>query len=239
MTMRAMLLAAGRGERMRPLTDTCPKPLLPAGGRPLIEWQIARLVAAGYRELVINVSYRADQITRALGDGRRFGAHIKYSHEETPMESAGALAQALAHLGSEPVLVVAGDIYAEFDYSLLAAARDRITRGDGFLAHLVLVPNRPFRPRGDYSLETTVLPARVGVAGSPFWTWAGIGLFHTNLLREIPNGKKIPLLPFFTDWIGRGLVSGELYRGEWDNLGTPEQLHELDVKLSGNNLPPR
>ena len=228
-----MLLAAGRGERMRPLTDTCPKPLLPVGGKPLIEWQIERLVSAGYEELVINVSYRADQIVDRLGAGERFGARITYSRENEPMESAGGLAQALVHLGAGPVLVVAADVYSDFDYSGLAGPRERIATADEPPVHLVLVPNPPFRPRGDYSLTAPAQPGRVGLSGGPLWTWAGIGLFHTNLLREIPNGKKIPLLPFFADWIGRGLVTGELYDGLWDNLGTPEQLHQLEVKLSG------
>lgn len=232
--MRAMVLAAGRGERMRPLTDACPKPLLPAGGKPLIVWQIERLVRAGYDELVINVSYRATQITDTLGDGARFGARIRYSHEIEPLESAGGLAHALPLLGEGPVLVVAADVYAEFDYAGLAAPRRAIATAAGTLAHLVLVQNPPFRPGGDYSLSTASPPGRVGVDGVPRWTWAGIGLFHTNLLREIPIGKKIALLPFFADWIGRGLVSGEIHSGAWDNVGTPEQLHQLDVILNGD-----
>lgn len=231
--MRAMVLAAGRGERMLPLTDTCPKPLLPVAGKPLIVWQIERLVRGGYDELVINVSYRAGQIVDWLGDGARFGARITYSTEAEPMESAGGLAQALPLLGEGPVLVVAADVYTGFDYAGLAAPRETIAAAAGTLAHLVLVPNPPFRAQGDYSLSAAGPPGRVGLDCTPRWTWAGIGLFHTNLLREIPFGKKIPLLPFFEDWIGRGLVSGEMYGGVWDNLGTPEQLHQLDVKLSG------
>lgn len=228
-----MILAAGRGERMRPLTDTCPKPLLPVGGKPLIVWQIERLVRAGYDELVINVSYRAKQIVDRLGDGARFGATIAYSIEAEPMESAGGLAHALPRVGEGPVLVVAADVYSDFDYAGLAAPRKFIAAAADTLAHLVLVPNPPFRPSGDYSLSTLSLPGRVGLDGTPRWTWAGIGLFHANLLREIPIGKKIPLLPFFADWIGRSLVSGEVHAGVWVNLGTPEQLHELDVKLTG------
>jgi N-acetyl-alpha-D-muramate 1-phosphate uridylyltransferase len=231
--MRAMVLAAGRGERMQPLTDTCPKPLLPVGGKPLLAWQIERLVRGGYDELVINVSYRAGQIVDWLGDGARFGARITYSPEAEPLESAGGLARALPLLGEGPVLVVAADVYSDFDYAGLAVPRETIAVAADTLAHLVLVPNPPFRPLGDYSLSAAGLVGRVGLDGTPHWTWAGIGLFHTNLLREIPIGKKIPLLPFFADWIGRGLVSGEMYRGVWDNLGTPEQLHQLDVKLSG------
>lgn len=231
--MRAMVLAAGRGERMRPLTDACPKPLLPVGGKPLIAWQIERLVRGGYDELVINVSYRADQIVDWVGDGARFGARIAYSPEAEPMESAGGLAQALPLLSEGPVLVVAADVYCDFDYAGLAAPRQAIAAATGALAHLVLVPNPPFRPEGDYSLSGAGPLGRVGLAGTARWTWAGIGLFHTDLLREIPIGKKIRLLPFFETWIGRGLVSGEVYRGVWDNLGTPEQLHRLDVSLSG------
>ncbi len=231
--MRAMVLAAGRGERMQPLTDTCPKPLLPVGGKPLLAWQIERLVRGGYDELVINVSYRAGQIVDWLGDGARFGARITYSPEAEPLESAGGVARALPLLGEGPVLVVAADVYSDFDYAGLAVPRETIAVAADTLAHLVLVPNPPFRPLGDYSLSAAGPGGRVGLDGTPHWTWAGIGLFHTNLLREIPIGKKIPLLPFFAAWIGRGLVSGEMYRGEWDNLGTPEQLHQLDVKLSG------
>ena len=239
--MRAMVLAAGRGERMRPLTDACPKPLLHAGGKPLIVWHIERLVAAGYADLVINVSYLADQITASLGDGSRFGARIAYSHEAEPMESAGGIAQALHLLGDGPSLIVAADIFTDFDYASLARARWLIAEagsnhaGVSPLAHLVLVPTREFRPEGDYSLlriGDDIPYGRVGVGGSPRWTWTGIGIFSSRLLREIPFGKKIPLLPFFVDWMGRGLVSGELYSGLWENLGTPEQLRQLDVKLS-------
>jgi MurNAc alpha-1-phosphate uridylyltransferase len=231
--MRAMVLAAGRGERMRPLTDSCPKPLLPVCGKPLIVWQIERLVRGGYDELVVNVSYRAAQIIDWLGDGARFGARITYSEEVEPLESAGGLARALPLLGEGIVLVVAADVYSDFDYANLAGQRRVIAAGNGTLAHLVLVPNPPFRPKGDYSLSAAGPHERVGLDGTPRWTWAGIGLFHTNLLHEIPIGKKIPLLPFFADWIGRGLVSGEIHSGVWNNLGTPEQLHQLEVKLSG------
>jgi MurNAc alpha-1-phosphate uridylyltransferase len=240
--MRAMVLAAGRGERMRPLTNDCPKPLLPVGGKPLIVWQIERLARAGFNELVINVSYLAEKITGFLGDGSAFGVRIAYSPEAEPMESAGGIAHALSLLGNGPVLVAASDVYTEFDYARLRGPCARIagadaTSGSGSaqLAHLVLVANPPFRPQGDYALSTPD-PAnpygRVGASGNTRWTWTGIGIFHTDLLREIPIGKKIPLLPFFADWIGRGVVGGELYEGVWDNLGTPEQLHRLDVKLA-------
>lgn len=238
MTMRAMILAAGRGERMRPLTDTCPKPLLPVGGKPLIVWQIERMVAGGFDELIVNVSYLGDRIIAALGEGRAFGARIEYSRESEPLESAGGIAQALDLLGDEPVLVAAADVYAEFDFGRLARVRGLIAArqaATGPLAHLVLVPNRAFRPAGDYALDvpTTDFPyGRVGTDGSPRYTWSGIGLFDVRLLREIPFGQKIPLLPFFVDWMKRGLVAGELFDGIWDNLGTPEQLSRLDADLA-------
>ena len=228
--MRAMLLAAGRGERMRPLTDTVPKPLLEVGGKPLIVWQIERLVRAGVTDFVINVAYRGDQIVDALGDGARFGATIRYSREVEPMETAGGIAHALPLLGEGSVIVAAADVYAEFDFARLAARIDD-DDVDGGGVHLVLVPNPAFRPRGDYTLALGPQPARVGLEGSPRWTWSGIGVFPVALLREIPVGRKMALLPFFADWIGRGLVRGEVYRGVWDNLGTPEQLARLDVTL--------
>ena len=228
--MRAMILAAGRGERMRPLTDAVPKPLLEVNGKPLIVWQIERLVRAGFDELVINVSYRAEQIVAALGDGRAWGARIAWSHEAEPLESAGGIARALHLLGEEPVLVAAADVYTDFDFGRLAALRTAITADGPTRAHLVLVPNPAFRPQGDYALSGA---GRVGLAGSPRWTWASFGLLHPALLREIPNGKKIALLPFFADWMNRGVVGGELYDGIWDNLGTPGQLDQLDRALRG------
>ena len=253
--MRAMLLAAGRGERMRPLTDTVPKPLLAVGGKPLIVWQIERLVRAGFTDIVINVSYRGDQIVDALGSGVQFGATIRYSREAEPMETAGGIAHALPLLGEGLVIVAAADVYAEFDYRGLVARIDDDDVGAGSGSgggssgsggggssgsdvgsggggvRLVLVPNPAFRPQGDYTLALGPQPAQVGLEGSPRWTWSGIGVFPVALLGEIPPGRKMPLLPFFADWIGRGLVRGEVYRGTWDNLGTPEQLNRLDVSL--------
>jgi len=232
-----MILAAGRGERMRPLTDHCPKPLLQVGGKPLIVWQIERMVAAGFRDIVVNVSYLGEQIVAALGDGSAYGARIEYSRERDPLESAGGIAYALPKLGSEPVLIAAADVYAELDFGRLAAARDWMLANrdaDMGRSHLVLVPNRPFRPDGDYSLGPPQHPipyGQVGKAGAPLHTWSGIGLFSVGLLREIPFGQKIPLLPFFLDWIERERVTGELYLGRWDNLGTPAQLQALDAEL--------
>src|SRR5688572_27049510 len=146
--MRAMILAAGRGERMRPLTGATPKPLLEAGGKPLIVWTIERLVRAGFRDLVINVSHLGERIESALGDGRRWDARIRYSREAEPLETAGGIATALALLGSEPFAVVNGDIYTDFDFSGLHSALS-----DSTVAHLVLIDNPPHHPTGDFGLE--------------------------------------------------------------------------------------
>jgi MurNAc alpha-1-phosphate uridylyltransferase len=192
---------------------------------------------------VINVSYLADQITASLGDGSRFGARIAYSHEAEPMESAGGIAQALHLLGEGPTLIVAADIFTDFDYASLAPARRLVAdagidpTGASPLAHLVLVPNREFRPEGDYSLlrATDESPyGRVGVGGSPRWTWTGIGIFPLQAsCARFRLARKSRSCRSFIDWMGRGLVSGgSSYSGTWENLGTPEQLHQLDVKLS-------
>jgi MurNAc alpha-1-phosphate uridylyltransferase len=212
--------------------------LLAVGGKPLIVWQIERLVAGGFAEIVVNVSYRAEQIVEALGDGRHLGAQIVYSREAEPLESAGGIGYALHLLGEGPVAVVAADVYTEFDYARLATrATDLASPADGDAprAHLVLVPNPPFRPRGDYGLERIAAPlprVRASVEGEPSFAWSGIGLFAIELLREIPVGQKIALLPFFGDWMQRGVVGGELYTGVWDNLGTPEQLRALERALA-------
>ncbi len=229
---------------MRPLTDTRPKPLLEVGGKPLIAWQIQRLVAGGFDEIVINVSYLGAQIEAALGDGQGLGARIAYSREAEPLESAGGIGQALHLLGEGPVAVVAADVYTEFDYGRLRARADELSSPGrdphAPRAHLVLVPNPPFRPRGDYALGPMASDdprIRVRTEGEPRHAWGSIGLFSIDLLREIPVGQKIALLPFFTDWMRRGVVGGEVFTGVWDNLGTPEQLRALDAALSARQAP--
>jgi MurNAc alpha-1-phosphate uridylyltransferase len=228
MSMKAMILAAGRGERMRPLSDATPKPLLVAGGKALVVWQLERLVAAGFSEIVLNVAHRADAIEAALGDGARFGAKIRYSREPEPLEVAGGIAMALPLLGNGVTLVVSGDVYTDYDYSaLVARARAMAATAAPPHAHMVMVPNPPYHPRGDFALVAGGL-ALDGPAAS---TFGNIALYRTSLFRELPRGEKFKILPLYRDWIGRRWVSGELYRGVWSNVGTPGDLAELDAAL--------
>ncbi len=230
--MRAMILAAGRGERMRPLTDHTPKPLLQAGGKPLIVWHIERLVAAGITELVINHAHLGAQIEQALGDGKKFGAHIQYSDEGTALETAGGIAYALHLLGNEPFAVINGDIYCDYDFTPLPALAAQMQRNQDH-AHLVLVNNPPHHPNGDFALhEHRVAP----LPPSPFplpesLTFSGIGVYHPSLFSGITRGAKAPLAPLLREQIALGKVSGEHHQGVWVDVGTPQRLHELDTQL--------
>jgi MurNAc alpha-1-phosphate uridylyltransferase len=227
----AMILAAGRGERMRPLSDRTPKPLLAAGGKPLIVWQIEALARAGYRQLVINVSHLAPQLTAALRDGSHLGVRIAWSPEPEPLETAGGIATAMPFIPEGPVLVVSGDIWTGFDYASLDARAARMSR---FAAaprvHLVMVPNPPFHPGGDFALEG----GRICRDGPSRLTFANIGLYDSALFRELPRGVRLKLLPLFLDWIARGLVSGERFDGPWANVGTPSELAALDGRLTSH-----
>lgn len=230
--MRAMILAAGRGERMRPLTDHTPKPLLPAGGKPLIVWHIERLVRAGITELVINHAHLGDQIERELGDGGRFGAAIRYSDEGTALETAGGIAFALHMLGDEPFAVVNGDIYCDYDFARLPALAAQMRRNHDN-AHLVLVDNPQHHPRGDFCLHgqrITPVPA-IPVPASSILTFSGIGLYRPELFDGIPRGAKAALAPLLREQIALGKVSGEHHRGVWIDVGTPQRLQELDQQL--------
>ena len=225
---RALILAAGRGERMRPLTDTLPKPLLVAGGRALIEWQVERLAAAGFRDLVVNHSHLGALIEAALGDGARLGVRIRYSHEPQALETAGGVAQALPLLGEAPFVVVSGDIHTAFDYATLAAPIEAIARApERRLAHFVLVDNPPFHAEGDMGLAA----GSVTRAG-PKLTYGNIAVFHPGAFREIAPGTRLKLFPWAYQFVEAGRVSGEHFRGAWDNVGTPEQLAALDRRLS-------
>jgi N-acetyl-alpha-D-muramate 1-phosphate uridylyltransferase len=224
----AMILAAGRGERMRPLSDVCPKPLLGVGGKPLIVWQIERLVAAGFRDLVINVAHLGAQIEAALGDGGRFGASISYSREPEPLDVAGGIATAMPLLDAEVALIVSADIYVEYDYaSLLSRLSAMTARREPPHLHLVMVPNPEYHLRGDFVLRGDTL----AVEGGPTATYGNIGLYRTGLFRELPRGEKLKILPLYQDWIRRGWASGELFTGRWANVGTPGALAQLDVLL--------
>lgn len=226
--MRAMILAAGRGERMRPLTDSCPKPLLAAGDKPLIVWHLERLAAAGFTEVIVNHAHLGEQIEAALGNGKIWGLDIAYSPEPPgALETAGGIAQALPLLGDEPFLVVNGDIYCDWDFR---RTRDLSLAND--LAHLVLVPNPPQHPAGDFALAGT----RVRDKGMPRHTFAGIGVYRPELFAGLTRGQPAKLAPLLRHAMADDRVSGELHQGRWEDVGTPERLGKLDQEL--RNLAP-
>ena len=220
-----MILAAGRGERMRPLTDTVPKPLLPVGGKPLIVWHIERLARAGFCELVVNHAHLGTQIESALGDGSRFGVNIRYSPEAEALETAGGIANALPLLGDGPFLVVNGDIYCDFDFAGLALK-------DSETAFLVLVDNPAQHPGGDFSLvDGKVLPK-----GERQLTFSGIGLYRPEMFAGIPRGAKAKLAPLLRAQMAAGKVGGVHFRGRWEDVGTPQRLTQLDGELRAGAL---
>jgi MurNAc alpha-1-phosphate uridylyltransferase len=221
-----MILAAGRGERMRPLTDHTPKPLLQAGGKPLIVWHIERLVAAGITDLVINHAHLGAQLEQALGDGSQFGAQIHYSAEESALETAGGIAFALPLLGDEIFAVVNGDVYCDYDFARLPAIAGQMQRTKDN-AHLVLVNNPSQHPKGDFYLQA----GRVLPVNEVLLTFSGIGLYQPSLFAAIPHGSKAPLAPLLREQIAAGKVSGEHHQGVWMDIGTPQRLDELDKRL--------
>ena len=220
--MKAMILAAGRGERMRPLTDTTPKPLLTVRGKALIVWLIEALARAGIRDLVINHAHLGEVIEAELGDGARWNVAIRYSPEAAALETAGGIVNALPLLGDDPFMVVNGDIFCDFDFTRMAG---RSLGKD--LAHLVLVANPPQHPRGDFSLHGD----RVRDGGAPgvMRTFAGIGLYDPHLFDGIAGGSKAPLAPLLRNAMAAGRVSGEFHAGAWHDVGTPERLRQLDL----------
>lgn len=219
--MKAMILAAGRGERLRPLTDRTPKPLLPAGGRPLIEHLIGALVAGGITELIVNTAHLGEQVEAALGDGARLGARISYSPEGEALETGGGIHRALPLLGEAPFLVVNGDIATDFPFGSL---RDLSVD----LAHLVLVPNPEHHPAGDFGLHDG--QARNG--GEPRYTYGGIGVYRPELFRDCVPGR-FPLAPLLRAAMARNAVSGQLHEGLWMDIGTVERLQAFDDYLRG------
>ena len=223
--MRAMILAAGRGERMRPLTDTQAKPLLEVGGKPLIQYHLEALARAGITEIVINLAWQGELIRRALGSGERFGVHIRYSEEpEGALETGGGIYAALPLLGPEPFLLISGDIWTEFP---LASCIDRLAHED--VAHFVLVPNPDFHAQGDFGIENGRLLDR-----APRHTYANIGVLRAEFFAGRQPGR-FALAPLMFEWIRQDRVSGELYRGRWHNLGTPAQLAHLDAQLRAHD----
>jgi MurNAc alpha-1-phosphate uridylyltransferase len=223
----AMIFAAGRGERMRPLTDTCPKPLLEAGGKPLIVWQIERLAAAGVRTIVINHAWLGAQIEAALGDGSRWGVELRFSPETEALETAGGIAQALDLLGSGVFIAVSGDVFCDFDYASLRHRAEALAAQDAPGMHLVMVPNPPFHAKGDFAL----IDGKLALDGAPRYTFGNIGLYDTRMFRDLAPGTRRALTPYYRETIEDGRASGELYAGRWENVGTPAQLHALDLEL--------
>jgi len=220
--MRAMILAAGRGERMRPLTDQTPKPLLKVGGKPLIQYHIEALRDAGFRELVVNHAHLGNQIVERLGDGAQFGVHIDYSAEaEGALETGGGIKQALPLLGEQPFLVINGDIWTDYPYQQLC-------REPEGLAHLVLIDNPPHHPEGDFQLNGRRLTAE----GKRKLTFSGIGLYQPDLFADSPDGA-FPLAPLLRGAMQAGQVSGEYFQGRWLDIGTPQRLAELNRELAG------
>jgi MurNAc alpha-1-phosphate uridylyltransferase len=227
-----MILAAGRGERMRPLTDHAPKPLLAVGGKPLIVWHLERLRAAGFAHIVINHAHLGEQIEAALGNGAAFGVSIEYSREVSALETAGGIATALPLIDAEVFAVVNGDIYCEYDFGRLAEPMARLAAGHD-QAHLVLVDNPPHHPQGDFVLDA----GRVHNTDSPLsalhsrLTFSGIGVYHRALFAHTPAGGKAPLAPLLRRAIDAGRASGEHYAGRWEDVGTPARLNALDEEL--------
>lgn len=218
--MKAMILAAGRGERMRPLTDTTPKPLLRIGGQCLIEYHLRALLAAGIREVVINLGHLGGQIEALLGGGRRYGLTLRYSHEgDHILDTGGGIHHALPLMGAEPFLVINGDIFTDFPF-------DRLPAQPGALAHVVLVANPAHHPQGDFSL----VDGQVDAAGMPRFTFSGIGVYRPELFADCVAGV-FPLAPVLRRAMAAGQVSGEYYEGMWCDVGTPERLSEVAARL--------
>jgi MurNAc alpha-1-phosphate uridylyltransferase len=218
-----MVLAAGRGERMRPLTDREPKPLLKVGGRRLIEHHLSRLAAGGFREVVVNTAWLGDMIPAALGSGAQFGLAITYSHERPEaLETGGGIFKALPLLGSGPFLLVNGDVWTDMDFGAL-----RRPPPAGSLAHLVLVPNPPQHARGDFRLEQGWVSEDEGLRH----TYSGVGIYRPEFFEGCVPGR-FPLLPLLRRAIARRALSGEIFNGRWYDIGTAERLASLDAELS-------
>ena len=221
--MKVMLLAAGRGERLRPMTDQIPKALVEAGGKPLIGWHLERLALAGFREAVINVSHLGERIIERLGDGRGYGLRLRYSREPERLETAGGIANALPLLGSAPFLLVNADVYCECDFARL---RD-VPLGER-LAHLVVVPNPPHKAKGDFELRGGLI---VGDDPAPRYTYSGVALMTPALVAPVKPGEKAALAPLLYAAAKSRRLGGELYQGLWQDVGTVERLAELEAQL--------
>ena len=218
--MKAMILAAGRGERMRPLTDHMPKPLLKVGGKPLIVWHLERLAKAGFKDIVINHAHLGAQIEATLGNGALWGLSIKYSPEKIALETAGGIANALPLLGSDPFLVVNGDTFTEIDFAFLHLKIN-------MLAHLVLIDNPPQHLQGDFAIDAGMLKN----SGKQMLTFSGVGVYHPDLFADIVSGKPAKLAPLLRKAIDNNAATAQYYQGIWHDIGTPERLKNLDESL--------
>jgi len=233
--MKALLFAAGRGERMRPRSDVTAKPLLRAGGRRLIEWQIEALVRSGVSEIVVNTAHLAQQIEDTLGDGSRYGTRLRYSREGSnasdALETLGGIILALPLLGAAPFIAASSDIVTGFDYGGLAAPLAAVARGDAD-AHLVLVDNPHFHANGDMGLADGRVRMR-----RPYLTYGNIGIFAPALFDGL-GPRRAGLFPWLYRFVEQGRVSGEHFRGRWHNVGTPAELDALDAELSARGAGP-
>lgn len=226
--MRAMILAAGRGERMRPLTDHLPKPLLSVGGQPLIVWHLRRLAAAGIQDIVINHAWLGDRIVELLGDGSRYNVQISYSAETNALETAGGIVQALPQLGDAPFLVMNGDVWCDWN-PVEAFQQATILQNNANLAWLLLVDNPKQHLLGDFALSPD---GKVGAHGAPKLTFAGIGVYHPSLFAGLIPGTATRLAPLLVSAMEQHRVQGRHYAGGWTDVGTPERLAALDADLS-------
>lgn len=232
--MKAMILAAGRGERMRPLTDHTPKPLLQAGGKPLIVWHIERLVAAGITEIVINCAWLGERLQAALGDGSHYGARLHWSPEHTALETAGGIARALPLLEPAPFLVVNGDVWCDWDFSRACDSAARMDAA-GAQAWLLLVDNPIHNTGGDFSLDASGAITDRAAPENTF-TFAGIGVYAPTLFAGISGQEPAPLAPLLRTAMARKAVIGARHAGQWMDIGTPERLQHLDTYLRRQGL---
>lgn len=223
-----MILAAGLGQRMRPLTLTTPKPLLQVAGVPLIEYHIKRLVAAGIRTIVINHAWLGEQIEQHLGDGSRFGAELIYSPEDEPLETAGGIRKALPMLESESgstFILVNGDVFTNYPF-------EQLLQGDTEQPHLVLVPNPEHNPVGDFVLEGD----KVVTEGELSYTFSGVSRLPVAMFKSLPENEPVPLAPLLRQAIAESSVSGELFMGFWADIGTPERLGEMNILMQEQKI---
>jgi MurNAc alpha-1-phosphate uridylyltransferase len=220
-----MILAAGRGERMRPLTDHTPKSMLQAGGKPLLFWHLEKLSRAGFGTVVINHAHLGEQIESAVGDGSRWNLEVRFSREVHALETAGGIRNALPLLSEPLFAVVNADVYSDYDYARLMQAMQRMQTAT--LAHLVLVDNPPHHPAGDFSLEGDLVRA----GSHAMLTFSGIGAYRAALFEPVAPGSKQPLAPLLRAQMAFSRVTGEHFRGEWDDVGTPQRLFDLEKRL--------